>query len=47
MQLDEKWNFKQKISTRVHQKKIKSLSKEYAMWKHFKIWPMKKIFQNL
>ena len=27
MQLDEKWNFKQKISARVHRKKTKSSSK--------------------
>ena len=31
IKLDEKLNFKQKISARVQQKKIKSLSKEYVM----------------
>ena len=46
MQLGEKWNFKQKILARVHQKKITSSSKGYVMWKHFKIWPMKNIFPN-
>lgn len=29
------------ISAKVNQKKIKRSSKEYAMWKHFKILPMK------
>ena len=37
-------NFKQKISTRVIQKKIKMSWKEYVKWRCFKFWPMKNIF---
>ena len=37
-------DFKQKISPRVNQKKIKSSSKEYIT---FEFWPMKNIFQKL
>ena len=47
IQLDKKQNFKQKISARVHQKKIKSSLKEYVMWKQFKFWPMENIFRKL
>ena len=34
-QLDTKWNFRQKISAGIHQKKIKISSKKYVMWKHW------------
>ena len=43
----EKSNFKQKISTRVNQKNIISLWKEYDAWRWFKFWPIKNIFRKL
>ena len=47
MQLDDKWNFKHEICAKFHQKNIKISSKEYVMWKHFKIWPVKNNFLKL
>ena len=44
MQRAEKSNFKQKNIDRVHQKKIKSSTKEYVTWKRFKLWTMKNFF---
>ena len=37
-------SFKQKISTRVIQKKIKRLSKEYVTGKRFNFWPVRNTF---
>ena len=39
-------NFIQKMSARVHQKKIKSSTNEWVKWKRFKFWLMKNIFRK-
>ena len=46
MPLDEKCNFRQKISARVHQNKIKGHEKIMSYESGFKIQPTKKIFQK-
>ena len=46
LRCSEKSNFKQKVSARVAQRKIKSSPRKYVRGTQFRFWPMENIFQT-